>query len=65
VSALAYDIPDAQGSAVRLDGERGRQLRAYRRICREIDRLLADGCLSEAQRLNDQARTLYRWLYSC
>ena len=37
--------------------------RQYRRLCREIDRLLDQGRLSEARVLNDQARVLSQRLY--
>jgi hypothetical protein len=40
-----------------------RQVRDYRRACRQIGRLLDQGRLSEARQLNDEARTLYRRLY--
>lgn len=33
---------------------------SYRDLCREIDRLLTEGCLPEAMRLNEQARMLFR-----
>ena len=55
-----HDDPE---SAAHSRGERRRDIRTYRRLCREIDRLLAAGRLTEAQRLNDQARTLFRRLY--
>lgn len=64
MSALALELTDVQIGPRRPDVERGRQLRAYRRVCREIDRLLVEGRLAEAQRLNDQARTLYRCLFA-
>ncbi|HEY6399172.1 MAG TPA: hypothetical protein VIX82_17140 [Solirubrobacteraceae bacterium] len=41
-----------------------RELRRYRRICREIDRLLDQGRLFDALRLNDEARALFRTLFS-
>jgi hypothetical protein len=41
-----------------------RELRqSYRLVCRDIDRLLAQGRLSEARQLNDEARKLFRRLY--
>jgi hypothetical protein len=36
----------------------------YRRTCREVDRLLDQGKLSEALRLNDEARALFRSLFA-
>lgn len=36
---------------------------SYRKVCGDIDRLLAEGRLPEARRLNDEARTLFRRLY--
>jgi hypothetical protein len=45
------------------DANLRRELRTYRRLCGEIDRLLAAGRLSEARRLNEEARRLFRRLY--
>jgi hypothetical protein len=45
------------------DADLRRELRSYRQLCREIDRLLAAGRLAEARRLNDEARRLFRRLY--
>ena len=43
---------------------RDRELRRYRRACREVDRLLDQGRLSEALRVNDEVRTLFRRLFT-
>lgn len=40
-----------------------RQFREYRRLTREIERLLNEGRLSEARELNERARALYRTLH--
>jgi hypothetical protein len=40
-----------------------REIRSYWQLCSEIDRLLAAGRLSEARRLNDEARALFHHLY--
>jgi hypothetical protein len=45
------------------DADVRRELGSYRQLCSEIDRLLAAGRLSEARRLNDQARALFQRLY--
>ncbi len=50
-------------SGVGSDADLRRELRSYRRLCREIDRLLAADRLSEARRLNDEARALFQRLY--
>jgi hypothetical protein len=50
-------------SVVGSDADLRREIRSYRQLCREIDRLLAAGRLAEARRLNDQARALFRRLY--
>jgi hypothetical protein len=39
-----------------------RELHSYRDVCGEIDRLLSEGRLLEATRLNEQARMLFRRL---
>ncbi len=44
-------------------GNLKREARRYRRLCREIDRLLDQGRLSEARLLNDEARILSQRLY--
>jgi hypothetical protein len=57
-------VSDRTGaSVVGSHADLSRELRSYRQLCREIDRLLAAGRLSEARRLNDQARALFRRLY--
>ncbi len=53
----------AGASVVGADVDLRREVRSYRQLCREIDRLLAAGRLSEARRLNDEARALFRRLY--
>jgi hypothetical protein len=40
------------------------ELWRYRRACREVDRLLDQGRLSEALRLNDEVRALFRSLFT-
>jgi hypothetical protein len=45
------------------DGDSG-ELRRYHRTCEEVDRLLDQGRLFEAIRLNDEARALFRGLFS-
>lgn len=42
----------------------GRDLWRYRRACREVDRMLDQGRLSEAIALNEEARKLFRRLHS-
>jgi hypothetical protein len=42
---------------------RRREIRRYQRVCRLIDRLLDEGRLEEAQRLNVEARKLFKRLY--
>lgn len=63
-STDAYTLPDADRA---LDVDRGvgsLELQRYRRTCHEVDRLLDQGRLSEALRLNEEARTLFRSLFS-
>jgi hypothetical protein len=45
------------------DADLRREIRSYRQLCREIDRLLTAGRLSEARSLNVEARALFRRLY--
>ncbi len=40
------------------------ELKLYRRTCREVDRLLDQGRLFDALKLNDEARALFRRLFS-
>ena len=42
---------------------RRREIRRYQRVCRLIDRLLDEGRLEEAQRLNVEARKLFKRSY--
>jgi hypothetical protein len=45
------------------DRDLKREIRHYRRVCGRIDRLLDQGRLWEARRLNDEARRLFERLY--
>ena len=45
------------------DGDSG-ELGRYHRTCEEVDRLLDQGRLFDALRLNDEARALFRSLFS-
>ena len=44
------------------DPERRHELSSFRDLCGEIDRLLTEGRLREAQQLNEQARLQFRRL---
>jgi hypothetical protein len=55
----------APAEADPVDGDGGSaELWRYRRACREVDRLLDQGRLSEALRLNDEVRALFRTLFT-
>lgn len=56
---------DADAGAVMNDSYENarRARRRYKQICLGIDVALRDGRLADAQRLNDEARMLYRHLY--
>jgi hypothetical protein len=55
---------DAIRSTAPGDDDDSRELRRYRRACQEVDRLLEEGRLSEALRVNDEVRTLLRSLFA-
>jgi phosphoribosyl-dephospho-CoA transferase len=51
-------------SDVESHGNRRDEVRQYQRACREIAELLDQGRLWEADRLNIEARTLFRRVYA-
>jgi hypothetical protein len=57
-------VPPEVVSVVACRRDVGREMRQYRRACREIARLLDQGKLSEARGLNTQARRLFQRLYA-
>lgn len=62
--ASASSDADTFPTAAPPDGEIDSDLARYRRTCREVDRLLEQGRLSEALRVNEEARSLFRRLFA-